>query len=329
MPIPGLALEEAVLDMLQVRSSDALAQWFARRLAGAFPAARRRVLRVYPGKVARNPSVPPFAVFSLQDRSNEEALPPDAVDHALAESIRSAAPLSTRPVDGGVRALFTLAAAGEVRYALELSGEFPPAGTDVLRALAAVASRYYERLLDSETDPLTRLYNRRAFHAHVESGLRRWAASGRAYFFAMLDIDHFKRVNDIFGHLYGDEILVRFAAVLRDTLRASDLIYRFGGEEFVVIFAADREGDGTRALERVRGAVERYEFPGVGGVTVSIGCARIAEAATPAAMLIDRADQAVYYAKAHGRNRVCSWEALVESGELVAPAPGNKDATLF
>jgi len=142
----------------------------------------------------------------------------------------------------------------------------------------------------------------------------------------VLDIDHFKRINDAFGHLYGDEILVRFARLMRETFRATDLLYRFGGEEFVVIYGVDREDAGEAPLERFRVAIERHPFPG-GRVTVSAGHARIADS-TPISTLIDRADVALYYAKTHGRNQVCGWERLVKEGKLDSVAP-RKDVTLF
>jgi diguanylate cyclase (GGDEF)-like protein len=121
---------------------------------------------------------------------------------------------------------------------------------------------------------------------------------------------------------------VRFAALLRQTFRAGDLLYRFGGEEFVMIFGVAREADGVLTLERVRSAVEGYDFPGVGRVTVSVGFTRIVDASTPVTTLIDRADKALYYAKAHGRNSVAHWEALVAAGQLEATTP-NRDVTLF
>jgi len=163
----------------------------------------------------------------------------------------------------------------------------------------------------------------------VDAGLRRWTSSGRPHFFAILDIDHFKRINDGFGHLYGDEILVLFANLMRRTFRAGDLLCRYGGEEFIVIFGVESGHGGESAMERFRAAMQACEFPGVGQVTVSAGFTRIAGASTPAAVLIDRADQALYYAKEHGRNRVCSWDALIAAGKLQPKAAVNRDVTLF
>jgi diguanylate cyclase (GGDEF)-like protein len=272
--------------------------------------------------------MPRYAVYALDEPAPHE--PPHLVslDAMVVDAIRKARPWSMTASEGHARLLVTLAAGGEVRYVVELEGDFDPADARRWGLFASIASRYFERLVDAETDPLTRLANRRAFHSQLDTGLRRWVAGGRPYYFAVLDVDHFKRINDQWGHLYGDEILVRFAQLLRETMRAGDLLYRFGGEEFVLIYSTDNDAGGLQTLERFRAVVESYPFPGIGRVSVSIGFTRIAEATMPASLLIERADKAMYFAKEHGRNRVCSWEGLVASGEIAAPA-GRVDVTLF
>ena len=315
--------------MLDVRASDVLPAWLAERLGSRYPLARRRILRVFPGKAARMKGGG-FEAFAVLDPSLHEPPVPTGVDKPLVEVIRSRAALTMVGIPGGgSRLLVALEAYGEVRYLVELSGELATRGADApLSDFVSIVSKYYERLVEAETDPLTRLSNRRVFHSHVDAGLRRWTESGRPHFFAVLDIDHFKRINDGFGHLYGDEILVLFANLMRKTFRAGDLLYRFGGEEFVVIYGVEKGRSGEEALERFRKAVETHDFPGIGKVTVSAGFTRIADSSTPAAILIDRADQAVYHAKALGRNRVCSWDALVAAGEIADRTPG-RDVTLF
>jgi diguanylate cyclase (GGDEF)-like protein len=160
------------------------------------------------------------------------------------------------------------------------------------------------RLIESrERDQLTGLLNRQAF-TQTFLQLASSAASqlGHELWLAILDIDHFKRVNDSFGHLLGDEVLLRFARVMERSFRFNDRLFRFGGEEFLVLMRTDESGAGI-ALERFRAAVEAYDFPCVGRVTVSIGFAR----ATPGALapdLVDIADQALYQAKHEGRNRI-------------------------
>ena len=322
------SLPERVVQMLQVGASDALPAWLAAQLASLHPRAHARVLRVFPGPAARSRDVPRYAVYAIDEPAPQE--PPHLVslDSMVIEAIRKARPWSMSASEGNARLLVTLAAGNEVRYVVELEGDFDPAAARQWGVFASIASRYFERLVDAETDPLTRLSNRRAFHSQLDSGLRRWVAGTRPHFFAVLDVDHFKRINDQWGHLYGDEILVRFAQLLRETMRAGDLLYRFGGEEFVLIYGTESESGGLQTLERFRAVVEAYPFPGIGRVSVSIGFTRISEPTVPATLLIERADQAMYYAKEHGRNRVCSWESLVAEGAIAAKA-NRVDVTLF
>jgi len=317
-----------ILEMLQLRSSDALPGWLAAKLAALYPPARSRVLRVCPGAAARHRSQPRYAVFSMEESLMHDAPHLVAIDALLVEAIREARPWCLVRSARSTRLLVTLAVAGEVRFVVELSGAFQAGDGTRIAAFASIASRYFERLIDAETDPLTRLFNRRAFQGQLDASLRRWVVGTRHWHFAVLDIDHFKRINDGFGHLYGDEILVRFAQLLRECFRASDMLYRFGGEEFVVLYGVGREEESDLPLERFRRAIEAYAFPGVGTVTVSAGHTRIPDATTPASTLIDRADRALYYAKSHGRNRVCSWDRLVAEGEIAVSAT-PRDVTLF
>jgi diguanylate cyclase (GGDEF)-like protein len=322
------AAAQEIESMLEVRSSDDLAAWLAHRLGTRFPMAQRRILRVYPGKAARVKGSGSHEAYSILDPSLQDPPVPVGLDVPMVEAIRARVPLTITGAGRLSRLLAALSCGGEVRYLVELTGDFAGVNTVALSEFMAIVAKYYERLGEAETDPLTRLWNRRVFQNHVEMGVKRWIASGREHYFAVLDIDHFKRVNDSFGHLYGDEILVHFANFMRKTFRAGDLLYRFGGEEFVVVYGVERGRGGELPLERFRAAVEANDFPKVGRVTVSSGFTRIADAATPIATLIDRADQALYYSKAHGRNRVASWDALVATGEL-KPVAHAKDVTLF
>jgi diguanylate cyclase (GGDEF)-like protein len=317
-----------ILEMIQVRGSDALPGWLASKFSSLYAPARGRVLRVFPGPAARSRTIPRYAVFSMDEPLLQDPPRLLSIDAVLVETIQQARPWTLTQASEGARLLVTLTAGGEVRYVVELVGQLTDAQVKRLAAFAAIASRYFDRLIDAETDPLTRLCNRRAFQAQLDTSLRRWTASGRPWFFAVLDIDHFKRINDDFGHLYGDEILVRFAQLMRQTFRAGDLLYRFGGEEFVAIYGVDEEAGAVQPLERFRKVVEQNAFPGVGQVSVSIGYTRIPDAATPTTTLIDRADHAMYFAKAQGRNRVCHWETLIAAGaiQLRPPAP---DVTYF
>jgi diguanylate cyclase (GGDEF)-like protein len=161
-------------------------------------------------------------------------------------------------------------------------------------------------------DPLTGLYNRRHLDERLASELAAGQRHGRALSLLMIDIDHFKQVNDDRGHLAGDEALKMVAFVLRGAVRKEDVLARYGGEEFVVI-ARETPLDGARALaERIRRAVEKSRFAWQGaelgvtvsvGVTVAEGLAEFVPGRTERE-LVEAADRALYLAKQQGRNRV-------------------------
>lgn len=198
-------------------------------------------------------------------------------------------------------------------------------------------------LLDyGEKDALTGLLNRKSFDgAFVRAAMqqdaleqdldhadRRTTHDQQPYWMAVLDIDHFKRVNDTFGHLIGDEVLVLMARIMRTALRQQDQLYRFGGEEFVVMLRCPDHARAEAVLERFRETVERFEFPRVGSVTVSVGFAQLRGDDSPDTAF-NRADKAVYQAKDAGRNRVCSFAQLLASGAVVDTASTEEDIEFF
>ncbi|HTE14736.1 MAG TPA: EAL domain-containing protein [Burkholderiales bacterium] len=194
----------------------------------------------------------------------------------------------------------------------------------VLPLLLELYTNFLALLDDNERDMLTGLLNRKTFDLRISKilptlksqNIRSADKSAPDKFcLATLDIDHFKHVNDTFGHVYGDEVLLLFSNLMKKTFRDNDLLFRFGGEEFVVLLATTDIAHAPIALERFRAAVENYKFPGVGQVTVSIGVALISSAEPPRTTL-DRADQALYFAKQNGRNQIRSYEDLVKQGLL-------------
>lgn len=177
---------------------------------------------------------------------------------------------------------------------------------------------------DNERDTLTGLLNRKTFDLRISkliSTLQNLNSKSVnksetvKYHLAVLDIDHFKHVNDTFGHIYGDEVLLLFANLMKKTFRDNDLLFRFGGEEFVVLLANTDIAQSLIALERFRSAIEGNNFPQVGQVTVSIGVALISSDEMPRTT-IDRADQALYFAKQNGRNQIRVYEDLLKEGLL-------------
>jgi diguanylate cyclase (GGDEF)-like protein len=207
-----------------------------------------------------------------------------------------------------------------------------PYSSETLRVIEGILCVYrnYQNILDySERDSLTGLLNRKTFDEKFSKLLatavhdnspqdqedrRTSPQQDIGQWLAVVDIDHFKRVNDQYGHLYGDEVLILVANLLRSSFRAQDRVFRFGGEEFVVLLRSTTLADAQKIFERFRTNVERHVFPQVGQVTVSLGFARITME-TPV-VILGHADQALYYAKSNGRNRVCHYDELVSAGQL-------------
>ncbi|WP_223544884.1 GGDEF domain-containing protein [Pseudomonas sp. A-B-19] len=155
-------------------------------------------------------------------------------------------------------------------------------------------------------DPLTGLPNRAAWSERLDHDVTQWRQHGNTLLLAMLDLDHFKRINDNYGHLAGDKVLKIIASVLRKRLRGTDFIARFGGEEFVLLMPSTVPAAGLKLLESLRASIEACPFHFKGEpvtITVSIGMTafRPGEHGDQA---LKRADQALYRAKNAGRNRV-------------------------
>jgi len=164
----------------------------------------------------------------------------------------------------------------------------------------------YQSRLEREatTDKLTGVANRSAFDLALELATRRRERSGVPMSLVIIDIDHFKHINDEFGHLAGDEAIRAVAAMIRDRTRATDLICRWGGDEFIVLMEAAAGADAARAAEDIRRASAEIELKGASHrVTISAGVAQ-ARSGDDSDALLTRADRALYIAKDNGRDRV-------------------------
>jgi diguanylate cyclase (GGDEF)-like protein len=156
------------------------------------------------------------------------------------------------------------------------------------------------------TDPLTELLNRRAFDQNLEHAVRQWERHRRAFVLLLGDVDHFKLINDRFGHPIGDEVLRQLAARLRSALRKSDLAFRIGGEEFAVLLTETSIKAGTEVAEKLRRRIDEDPVVLSSGQTIfptmSFGVG--GPGATTIAALMEQVDKALYQAKHLGRNRV-------------------------
>jgi diguanylate cyclase (GGDEF)-like protein len=213
----------------------------------------------------------------------------------------------------------------------------------MIDGMLQIYRNFCQLLQESQTDSLTGLANRKTFdecfsrvyelqpfgteECTVAVDLRHPAAQA-SYWLAMIDIDHFKSVNDRFGHLYGDEVLILLAHLLKNALRNDDLVFRFGGEEFVLMIRCQGREEATGLLERLRHSVESQDIPQVGQVTISLGATEMVRN-TFAGTLLDYADKALYYSKQNGRNRLTFFEDMVGQGLAVREAAPDENLDFF
>lgn len=223
------------------------------------------------------------------------------------------------------------------------SGAHAVLDINLFSSVLEVLRNHYALLEENQRDKLTGLLNRKTFDDSISRLLRLIAATaehrsgderrrlmhrgGERYWLAVADIDHFKRINDTLGHLYGDEVLLLLAQVMKRSFRHDDLLFRFGGEEFVIVIRAPDMGSARIAFEKFRRNVEAFDFPQVGQVTISLGATQIEQRFIPS-VLVGRADQALYHAKRNGRNCLHFFEQLAASGEVLS-SPQQGTVELF
>ena len=227
----------------------------------------------------------------------------------------------------GVVIVFALLSTRAGRSYLQISTDAALSKLDshLMAGVLQIYRNFCGLMQHAQTDQLTGLANRKTFdecvakvHELIPSDQDPVAADRRnakpmSYWLVMVDIDHFKSINDRFGHLYGDEVLVLLAQLMRAAFREDDMVFRFGGEEFVLIIRCPDHAACRFTLERFREQVEQRRFPQVGTVTISLGATRMARE-TFSATLLDYADQALYYGKRNGRNQVTFFEDLLAQG---------------
>jgi diguanylate cyclase (GGDEF)-like protein len=172
----------------------------------------------------------------------------------------------------------------------------------LLVSLAISSAEALETLSrQATTDPITGLANYRSFHERLGSEVERSVRHGRALSVAVLDLDHFKQVNDTHGHQTGDRVLVEVARRLAAAVRSGELMARIGGEEFAWLMPEASADGAFAAAERVRRAIVDTPFDTAGSLTISVGVCSNQQAQT-GEELVDRADQALYWSKRSGRN---------------------------
>jgi len=261
---------------------------------------------------------------------------PVKTDSAIQQCAKTVKPVNMSIEGGRYRLIYPIFREGSVLGIISLVSERNLSKYHVIiERLTNIYNNFMVVMDKSERDKLTGLLNRRSFDHKLkrllqlqeinqkkeveddcEGNLRQLHDNSSAWL-VILDIDHFKRVNDQFGHMYGDEVILTLSQQMKKCFRSSDLLFRFGGEEFIVVLAPIPMETAANVLNRFRNTMETYSFPMVGTVTVSIGYAKITEQDYPP-IILERADKALYYAKENGRNSVYNFETLVKEGSIVA-----------
>jgi diguanylate cyclase (GGDEF)-like protein len=348
------SLISAVADMTGQRDRDLLEVTVAEVLFALLDVQRLALWKVIPhnhgARVRLMAGLESGQVVAMSDPAVEaEMLPPIDQFEGFPACFESQVPVRMTGSESGVRRyVYPVTSERDAVGLLEVESaqDLTEAQDLVVAGLLRIYRNHLSLLDYSEHDPLTGLLNRRTFddiftrrvsrqgmatytdRAIEFIGHRRVSLPGESAWLLVVDIDLFKRINDRFGHLFGDEVLLLMARFMRSVFRPNDVLFRFGGEEFVVLLAPTDSLGAEVAAERFRTSVENFPFPQVGRVTVSVGYTRVAVEDAPFGAF-GRADEALYYAKQHGRNRVVRYETLVDSGAVTRELDVPSDAEML
>jgi diguanylate cyclase (GGDEF)-like protein len=263
-----------------------------------------------------------------------EAIPSNIID-ALFDCLEKAKP-STIPLENNKKlTLFPLVCSKQKPIAVITVEETIDASDhDLTMKVLAIYHNFISLINDNERDTLTGLLNRKTFDLKINDIIANLQSNSASQinndptYLALFDLDHFKQINDTHGHLIGDEVLLLFSQQMDKSFRDKDLLFRFGGEEFVGVFQCSNDDTMMHILDRFRKTIGDFNFPQVGKVTISCGFTKI-HAFDFASKIIDRADTALYHAKHHGRNQVYQHEQLVALGYLKEKETSSGDVELF
>ncbi|HEY1092349.1 MAG TPA: GGDEF domain-containing protein [Burkholderiaceae bacterium] len=277
-------------------------------------------------------------VENVEEISNEQQLPEEVEE--IFENVRMLGKPSSRRIDADFLICYPIVGGNELcgYFLLRRDREITPMEDAIVRGVLEVFTNFYALLDTSQRDRLTGLLNRYSLETNLDrlwnllyarlhatdSGPERREARVERYWLAVIDVDHFKQINDNYGHMIGDEVLIVVTRLLQAAFRRADLLYRYGGEEFIAIIAATDLESATLAFERARRKIEHFKFPRVGNVTISGGFSGADPAVLPQEV-INRADSALYEAKRSGRNRFCHYESLVRDGIIKEISAGSVD----
>jgi diguanylate cyclase (GGDEF)-like protein len=274
----------------------------------------------------------------IEEVNNDHNVPAEI--RGIIDSVRLLGKPCNKKHDGDLLIAYPLFADKELLgyFVFQRDREATPVEDALVHGILEVFTNYYELLDTSQRDQLTGLFNRYSLEINLE---RLWNLLStrlhddneketrrdqlpQTYWLCVIDIDHFKKINDRYGHIIGDEVLILVARRLESSLRKSDLLYRYGGEEFIAIIAANDLESASLTFERARRRIDEFKFPQVGHVSISGGFSGADPGVLPQE-IINRADSALYAAKDAGRNTIFHYDTLVNKGILKKTAAGSID----
>ncbi|MFO3704666.1 GGDEF domain-containing protein [Xanthomonas codiaei] len=321
-------LLERMVDMTAIRDADLLDLSLLRTMREVCAADELSLLRIAPDGRS-------MAETRLRDDGRLQltvAELKDAQLRAQLAEVHGAGDVVQLHQDGRALLVYPMMEARGIRTCLRVGSARAPGAAEqaMLQGFARFFQNYRSLLDDAQRDALTGLRNRKTFDdviLQLFAGSAE-AAAAQGVWLGIVDIDHFKRVNDTFGHLYGDEVLLLVAQLMQRTFRQDDLLFRFGGEEFVIVLRGVDRDVAVGLFERFRAAVAGHDFPQVGQVTLSTGIVELRHGRLISQML-DEADKALYWSKQHGRNRAAVYAELIASGQMQQLAPQVGSVDLF
>lgn len=273
----------------------------------------------------------------VEEVSNNQNIS-DAV-RKLLDSVRMLGKHCSRKVESDLLICYPILGDKELcgYFVFQRDRELTPLEDALVHGVLEVFTNYFALLDTSQRDQLTGLLNRYSLETNLDRLWNLLAArlhdigndvrrelTPQTYWLGIIDIDNFKKINDTYGHIIGDEVLIMVTRLLEGSFRKSDLLYRYGGEEFVAIIAANDLESATLTFERARQKINEFQFPQVGQVTISGGFSGADPSVMPQEIL-SRADSSLYAAKNAGRNRIYHYETLVKEGVLKEVATGTID----
>lgn len=337
---------QSVIEITRQRDLDSLEYSLVMTLAELVPVVEVSIFKIFKdNKIDAVEKVIHLTVTKNDNSENKyhwsEALQVISTDSQIEACLKTYETIVHTSDTNHTRLLMPILFDGKIIGALDIrSDEDISLYTHLIEGFVKIYGNYLVIFNESERDKLTGLFNRRTFdnklqrmfkaqqhkneqyNSSLEPNERRHHFSNTSAWLAILDIDHFKKVNDDYGHVFGDEVLLTVSQKMKECFRNSDLLFRVGGEEFVIILEPVTPEIASRLIEGFRETVAQIEFAQIGTVTVSLGYAKITVKDFPSTIL-ESADKALYYAKENGRNCVYNYEQLLAENKITPPRKGG------